>query len=1182
MVSSVALGNPTMISACLLAAALAAAPSTLVAAPPMNPSFRRYGVVDGLPSDAAYTVAQDHQGYIWIGTRDGLARFDAQNFRIFRHDPADNGSLPANDVSALLIDAEGRIWAGGENNGLNLFLPQRERFAHWRHDSRKADSLSGNDVLALAQTADGAIWAGVYAGGLNRLRADGHGFEHLHHRVNDANGLISDNIIALGADTRGGLWIGTEAGLQYRSAQGRFRRIVLPGVDKPVSVWQLNANGNGVDASTDAGLFHVDANFAARRLGPATAAYASLRQPGGEMWIARQDGVDLLDTSGMARHYAPHAGPADALPGTLPLGFLRDREGGTWIALVDGGIAYLPPRWRAFDAWRHLPDDGASLSVDHVRALTLASDGTLLAGGAKGALDRLDPRGGGVRHLADAAGLRESSISALAQDARGRVWIGHRHGLRVLDGTQVRDIGVDDPSLRHGVWALLIARDGGVYFAGVGTGVTRVDPRTFVLTPMQPSADDAARQIHRLRETADGAIWAASQAGLLRLAPGMSAFEFVPGVGRGAVEAFAFAPDGSLWLTRSDRLQHYSFNGERARRRDTIDAGDGWPAVDVGDLDAGDGRVWAATPRGLVVYELDTRRVRTYSSEDGLGNPELAAHTLQHGADGTLYAGSFDGVMVIHPDLLRDEPARPQVVLAGLSVRRDGRLMQLDPHRPISLDWNDRELTVTARALSFADPRHHRYRFLLSGFDPDWVETGTRDTREFSSLGAGDYRLRIAAASGDGGWSAASAPVMLHIAAPPWATPWARALYVLAALLLLALAWILMRRRLEQRHRFALIAQRQQLAEQANAAKTRFLAGMAHEIRTPMTGVLGMTELLLGTGLDERQRGFADGIRRSGALLLRQVDDALDLARIEAGKLQLNEAPFDPAALLREVAALEQGLATQKGLSLQVEVEPGAPLRLIGDALRVQQVLLNLTHNALKFTRQGSVRLRLSRDDGDTVFTVIDSGPGMSEEECARVFERFEQTEHGRRERGTGLGLSICRELVALMRGQISVHSQPGEGCAFEVRLPLGECKAEAVPQPFTPAARAADGARSLRLLLVEDDPTAAEVLTGLLRAQGHRVTHAPDALAALTLIDTTAAPFDALLSDLDLPGMGGHTLAKVLRGRGMRTPIIAVTASSRGDEEQRLRDAGMDALLRKPVLPERLREVLEKMSGER
>lgn len=1167
----------------LLAAALAGAPPAPAGAPPFTPSFRRYGVIDGLPSDAAYVVAQDRQGYLWIGTRDGLARFDSQAFQIFRHDPTRNDSLAANDVSALLVDAQGRVWAGGENNGLNLFLPQQQAFAHWRHDSRNAASLSGNDVLTLAQDSTGAIWVGIYAGGLNRLRTDGRGFEHWRHHDGRNDGPLSDNVMSLAADAHGGLWIGSEGGVQYRDAQGRFTTIALPGVDKPVSVWQLNAAAGGVDAATDAGLFHIDAQHVAQIVGAASPAYASMRDGDGETWIARQDGIDLSTTNAAVRHYSPHAGVDGNLPGTLPVDFLRDHEGGTWIALLDGGVAYLPPQWRAFDAWRRQPDVEASLALDRVRALALAPDGTLLAGGAKGALDRVDPHTGVVQHLADAAGLHDSSISAVAQDAQGRLWIGHRRGLRLLDHGRARDIGANSPALRHGVWSLLIARDGMVYFAGVGTGVTRVDPRTFALTAMAPpSGNPSALEVGQMRESADGVIWAGGQAGLATLQPGAAGFHFVPGVGRGAVDAFAFGSDGSLWLARSDRLQHYGLSNGEARRLDTVDSSDGWPAAEVAGLEIGrDGRVWATTPRGLVVYTPSTKSTRMYAGEDGLGNPEFAVHALVQDADGELYAGSFDGVMAIRPDSLRDVHAPIQVVLASLSVRRDGRVLQLDPGMPVSLGWNDREFTATARALSFVDPKQNRYRFLLSGFDPDWVDTGTRDTREFSSLRAGDYRLRIGAASGDGAWTPAVTAVRLHVDAPPWATPWAWAAYALAALLALFALIRAMRRRLEQRHRFALAAQRQVLAEQANSAKTRFLAGMAHEIRTPMTGVLGMTELLLGTPLDERQRGYADGIRRSGALLLRQVDDALDLARIEAGKLQLNEAPFDPAALLREVALLEQGLAAQKGLSLQVEIEPGTPGCVSGDALRVQQVLLNLVHNALKFTRQGGVRLRAEKTGDDVMFSVIDSGPGMSDEECARIFERFEQTERGRRERGAGLGLSICRELVALMGGRIEVRSQPGEGCAFHVRLPLPLCAQVSASTPTSspaPAAQHETVAPSWHLLVVEDDPMAAEVLLGLLRAQGHSVVHAPNGLAALAEMDAPENRFDALLFDLDLPGLPGNSLAKMLRDRGVRVPILAVTASSRGDEQQRIRDAGMNGLLRKPVLPETLREALARI----
>ncbi|HET9835728.1 MAG TPA: two-component regulator propeller domain-containing protein [Rhodanobacteraceae bacterium] len=1178
-----------MTPALLLAAALAVVPSAQSAtvpastelAPPLHPSFRHYGVLDGLPSDAAYTVTQDHSGYIWIGTRDGLARFDAKEFRIFRHDAADPDSLAANDVSALWVDHQGRVWAGGEGNGLNLYRPETGGFAHWQHDPGNSRSLSGDDVMAIAQATDGAIWVGVYAGGLNHLLSDGKSFSHVRHRKGDPGSLLSDNVTALAAGQEGTLWIGTDAGLQWRDRRGHFTRIALMPDETSVAVWQLNAHAGGVDAATDAGLFHVDANGHAQRIGSAIVAYASLRDTSGDLWIAHPNEVEVIAANGVTRRYAPHAGVAGSLPGGLATGMLADNEGGVWFALLDGGVAYLPPRWRAFDAFRHVPDDPDSPAIDRVRALTTAGDGTLLLGGAAGMVDRLDPRDGSVRHLADAAGLHESSITALAEDARGRLWIGHQHGLRVLEGAHRRDIGRGTEVLRHGVWLLLITRGGDVYFAGVGTGVTKVDPVSFALTRMRPPADDdAARQIKQLREAADGTIWAASQAGIARMVPGSGAFHFVPGVARGAVDAFAFGADGTLWLARGDRLQHYALRVGGAHRLDTVNAADGWPAVEVGGLEADrDGRVWAITPRGLIGYDPRSRRVHLYASADGLGNPELAPRTLLKSGR-ALYTGSLGGVIGIRTAALRADATVPQLAPATLSVRRGGHTLPLDPRKPVALRWNDNELTATAHALSYLDPQRIHYRFLLGGFDPDWVDTGTRDTREFSSLPPGDYTLRIMAAEGDGPWSPASAPIALHIPAPPWDTPWAWAMYALVGLFGVLAFIHAMKRRLDQRHRFAMVAQRQQLAEQANAAKTHFLAGMAHEIRTPMTGVLGMTELLLNTSLDERQRGYADAIRRSGALLMRQLNDALDLARIEAGKLQLADEPFDPAALLREIASIEQGLARQKGLTLQIAIADDAPHALRGDALRVQQVLLNLAHNALKFTQQGGVRLSLAREPGGAVFAVADSGPGLSAHECERVFRRFEQTDGGRRAHGSGLGLTIARELVALMGGHIELHSEVGVGSTFRVHLPLPECEPLAPRQSASAAMHGSTEAVARRMLLVEDDDVAAEVLAGLLRAQGHSVTRAPHALAALAEVDGAREGFDMILLDLDLPGMDGCTLAGMLRARGLQIPMLAVTASSRGDEEQRIRAAGMDALLRKPVLPEALREIFAELDG--
>lgn len=1179
-----------MLTALLLAGALAAAPAAH-AAPrvPATPTFRRYGIAEGLPSADVYSVTQDHTGYLWIGTNAGLVRYDGRSFQVFRHDPKQPASLPANDASALLVDRDGHLWVGGEGTGLNRYVPATGGFEHWRHDAKDASSLAADDVMAIAQDAQGTIWVGSYAGGLDRMDASGKGFTHFRHRDGDASSLASDNVIALAASDTG-LWIGTDAGLDRMDAQGHIQSIPLPGGKAQPSIWQLNVDGDGVDAATSAGVFRVAASGQASLVGPAAEALASLREKNGGWWIAQRGGMLRIAADGTLQRDTPIPGVPGSFPGRLPDDVFRDHEGGLWIATMDGGLAYLPPQWPAFSMVRHIPGDPASLSNDRVRAIALAQDGTLWVAGAQ-MLDRVDPLTGVVTHV-PVPGLEKMSISALAEDPTGRLWIGSHRGLFVWDGKQLHAVAAGNAALKHGVWRLLGARDGAMYVAGVGTGVFRVSADATTIQPLAPpSADSAANEIGQLREASDGSIWAASRAGLARLAPGASAFQFVPGVARGEVAAFAFAADGSLWLAGSGELQHYALQSGRASLQDKVGREQGLPDTNILGLQVGaDGRVFALGARNLLVYDPRAKQLHAFATAEGLGTTDFTGNALLAAPHGQLFAGTLAGLIGIQTSLLPRHLATPRVALESVNVRLNGRLVALDPAHPIELGWRAHDLTVAAQVLSFIDPTRNEYRFRLEGFDASWISTGSRNVREFTMLAPGNYKLLVSGRIGDGPWSAPLDAFTLRIKAAPWATPWAWMAYMLVAIALVLWALWAVRRRIQQQHRYALSEARQHIAEQANTAKSRFLANMAHEIRTPLTGVLGMTELLLHTRLDERQHQYADAIRRSGSLLLRQVNDALDVARIEAGKLELNLAPFDPAALLREIADADAGLAAQKQLTIAVEIEAGAPHAVLGDAQRVQQILFNLTHNALKFTTHGGVILKLASDGDGIAYSVVDHGPGMTPAECARVFERFEQADHGRLQRGSGLGLAISHDLVTLMGGHIGVQSVPGRGSTFSVQLPLHTVTASrpaaGTPARTTTAPRAGRPApvshadniddSSPRVLLVEDDPIAGQAIGGLIETFGYRVTLATQALAALAAVESDGG-FDAMVFDFDLPGMDGCELAQLLRQRGITTPIIALTASAHGDEEQRAQAAGMNAFLRKPVLPDDLQAAFAK-----
>jgi signal transduction histidine kinase/CheY-like chemotaxis protein len=580
------------------------------------------------------------------------------------------------------------------------------------------------------------------------------------------------------------------------------------------------------------------------------------------------------------------------------------------------------------------------------------------------------------------------------------------------------------------------------------------------------------------------------------------------------------------------------------------------------------------TMRGLLRYDPLSGTLRNFGVRDGLPSQEFLVQPPLALPRGLALASSNEGLVLFDPARIRGPLGAPRLVLDPVSFVREGRAMSAPLNGGVTLVPGDRDLHVAARLLSYADPAAHRYRFRLHGYDANWVDVGAGGEREFSQLPSGRYRLEVVAGNGDGAWSAPTG-FLLRVLAPWWRQSWALALWAIA---LLGLLWFVARAyraRVRERSAAQLREQQRRMGELGSEAKSRFLATLGHEIRTPMTGVLGMAELLQGSELAPKQRGQVEAIHRAGEHLLRLVNDALDLARIEAGRLVLDDAPFDLQALLEESAALLRPLAEAKGLSFELQRAPGTPRALRGDAGRVRQIVFNLASNAIKFTDRGEVALRCAATPAGLLLEIADTGPGLDAGQQARLFQRFEQLDAARdgRRHGSGLGLAICKDLAGAMGGRIELQSQVGQGTTFRVLLPLEAADLRELPGAPVPRRRprAMDG---LDILVVEDDPTVAEVVTGLLESLGHRTAHAAHGLAALA--ELAGSRYDLVFLDLDLPGLDGFALARIIRDQGHALALVALTARSDAQAEPLAYAAGMHAFLRKPVTSQHLQACID------
>ncbi len=364
-------------------------------------------------------------------------------------------------------------------------------------------------------------------------------------------------------------------------------------------------------------------------------------------------------------------------------------------------------------------------------------------------------------------------------------------------------------------------------------------------------------------------------------------------------------------------------------------------------------------------------------------------------------------------------------------------------------------------------------------------------------------------------------------------------------------------------------------AEAANMSKSVFLANMSHEIRTPMNAILNMAHLALKTDLTPTQRNYISKISDSGALMLRILNDILDFSKIEARKMEVEQRSFDPQEELESLLELSRQLAEQKGLSFHAKLDPHIPARLMGDPLRLRQILINLCNNAIKFTERGQVALeaRLLGDRPGTwvEFLVKDTGIGIEEVDQAKLFQPFSQADASitRRYGGTGLGLAICGMLARLMGGEISLESRLGVGSTFRLLLPFGLPETDADAPSDVPPEAPVQLAAGLRVLIAEDNPINQEILIALLKDMGVRSAVASNGQEAVDMFMADPT-FDAIFMDVQMPDMDGYTATRHIRQCGLpgaaTIPIIAMTAHAmRGDADKSLA-AGMSAHLTKPV----------------
>jgi len=971
---------------------------------------RKHGDPTSLSNNVVHSICEDRYGMLWFATDEGLNRFDKQTsvFTVYRNIPGAPGSLSNNGVLVVYEDRSGVLWAGTNGGGLNRFDRETGKFTVFKNEPGNPSSLLNDVIDAIYEDRSGVLWIGSQGGGLAKFDEKTSTFtSYLNETINPSS--LSNNIVrAIYEDNSGILWIGT-----YGGGLNRFDR--------------------------ETGSFTSYQNDPVNRRSISNnSIYSIFQDRSGVFWIGTYGGgLNKFDGKKKAfMHYNVRPNNPNSLSHNIVWSFYEDKEGILWIGTQEG----LDKFERKSDRYTHYRSNPAipgSLSHNIVRQVCEDRLGTLWLGTNGGGLNAFDRQKGTFKVYrndpANPRSLSHNELRYIYEDRAGILWIGTNGGglnkfnRETDDFTRFRYDENNPNSLSNDfVRCMYEDRPGNFWIGTQGGGLDRFDRQKGVFAHYRNNPNDKNSLsndfVFCIHEDTSGVLWVGTWGG---------------GINRFNREAGTFAYFGTA---------------------------EGLPGNAVyGILEDDRGNLWISTTRGLSKFNLKDHSFKNYNERDGLQSDEFNGGSYYKSPGGEMFFGGINGFNAFYPDRIKDNQYMPPIAITSFQklnkeVQMDKPLVEL---KELILSPKDYFFSFEFAALDYTAPQKNRYAYKMEGLDEDWITTGA-DKRfaSYTTLSPGVYTFRVKGSNNDGVWNDGGASLKIIITPPFWKTWWFRGLA--AALVLFFLFYL---------YRVRTIGIRQEMEkmrlEKELHLKADFTAMLVHDLRSPLTTVMGYSEMLKERSDQMNAAKVGDVISRSSRKMLSLINDMLDFAKFEAGKMTLNKKKVSIAVIVSEISEIMPPLLNQKNMNLVCKIEPGLEEKQLSiDPEKIGQVLNNLLSNAVKFTPpQGTVTIeayetagtfgtpgtpgtldngaggnrgRAGNEGPFLEVAVTDNGPGIPRELRKYLFDKYAQLNEDQKMKGTGLGLAVSRLIVEAHGGIIGYRPvSEMKGSVFYFRLPL-------------------------------------------------------------------------------------------------------------------------------------------------